>query len=59
MAGPGGRGLGLPMVIVVRMIVVGVYDTGSEAGGDDHAYEDEADPGSCFLVHDSDFKFHQ
>ena len=48
----------LPMVIVM-MVGVRVYDTGSEAGGDDQAYEDEADPSGCFLVHDSDFKFHQ
>jgi hypothetical protein len=49
--------LGLPMVVIV-MIRVRIYDTGSKAGGYDKAYEDEADPGGCCLVHTCSFKFH-
>ena len=42
------------MVIIV-MIRVRIYDTGSKAGGDDQAYEDQADPGGCELVHNCSF----
>ena len=45
-------------MMIVMVIGVRIYDTGSKAGGDNKTYEDEADPGGG-LLHNCNFKFHR